>query len=269
MVQALVLGALVFLALSLAGAPFTSGAVAKYALKPVFGALDWVWIGFVVGISTFGTTLLMVRFVWVSYRTEPHPEPGYRWPGVAWGALIALVLLLPFVFGKPSAWLTNLVEVPLALNLGLLALLFTVLRPRLLAPLVNRIPPGDILALFAPVQTRAIDWYQRADQRWQSAPAPAWNSALSTSSSSSSAHRAATPNAVCGNGRSPAASGSASAPCCCCSCSRGCRRRPRPAMRPAARHNGPRSEPVAARGGDKQCSRRCRLESGRNRAASI
>ncbi len=108
--QALVLGALVFLALSLAGAPFTSGAVAKYELKPIFGAFDWVWIGVVVGVSTFGTTLLMVRFVWISYRTEPHPEPGYRWPGIAWGALIALVLLFPFVFGKPSAWLTNLVE---------------------------------------------------------------------------------------------------------------------------------------------------------------
>ena len=168
-VQALILGALVFLALSLAGAPFTSGAVAKYALKPIFGALDWVWIGAVVGVSTFGTTLLMVRFVWVSYRTEPHPEPGYRWPGIAWGALIALVLLLPFVFGKTSAWLTNLVEVPLALNLGLLALLFAVLRPRLLARLVDRIAPGDILALFAPVQETAINRLRRADQRWTSA----------------------------------------------------------------------------------------------------
>jgi len=168
MVQALVLGALVFLALSLAGAPFTSGAVAKYALKPALGTLDWAWIGVVVGVSTFGTTLLMLRFVWVSYRTEPHSECGYRWPGVAWGVLIALVALWPFVFGKPSAWLTNLVEVPLALNLGLLALLLAVLHPRLLAPLVNRIPPGDILALFAPVQALAIDWYQRADQRCKS-----------------------------------------------------------------------------------------------------
>jgi len=167
--QALVLGALVFLALSLAGAPFTSGAVAKYELKPVFGAFDWVWIGAVVGVSTFGTTLLMVRFVWISYRTEPHPEPGYRWPGIAWGALIALVLLFPFAFGKPSAWLTNLVSVPLALNLSLLALLFAVLRPRLLAPLVDRIPPGDILALFTPVQARAINWHRRADQRWKNA----------------------------------------------------------------------------------------------------
>jgi hydrogenase-4 component B len=167
LVQALVLGALVFLALSLAGAPLTSGAVAKYELKPIFGALDWVWIGLVVGLSGFGTTLLMVRFVWVSYRTEAHPQPGYRWPGIAWAALIALLLLSPFVFGTPSAWLTNLVEVPLALNLGLLALLFTLLHPSLLAPLVNRIPPGDILALFAPIQSRAIDWYQRADQRWK------------------------------------------------------------------------------------------------------
>lgn len=167
--QALVLGALVFLALSLVGAPFTSGAVAKYELKPIFGALDWIWIGAVVGVSTFGTTLLMVRFVWISYRIETHPEPGYRWPGIAWGALITLVFLFPFTFGKPSAWLTNLVEVPLALNLGLIALLFAVLRPRLLSPLVDRIPPGDILALLTPLQIRAADWRRRTEQRWKKA----------------------------------------------------------------------------------------------------
>lgn len=167
MIQALVLGALVFLALSLAGAPFTSGAVAKYGLKPVFGAFDWVWISAVVGVSTFATTLLMVRFVWVSLRTQTHPEAGYRWPGVAWGVLIALVLLSPLAFGKPSAWMTNLVNVPLALNLGLVALLFALLRPKLLRPLVDRIPPGDILALYTPVQAHAFNWLQRADQRWK------------------------------------------------------------------------------------------------------
>ncbi len=166
-VQAAVLGALVFLALSLAGAPFTSGAVAKYELKPLFGALDWAWIGAVVGISTFGTTLLMVRFVWVSYRTEPHPEPGYRWPGVGWGVLIGLVLLLPFVFGKPAAWVTNLVNVPSALLLGVLVVVFGLRRPGLFAPLIGRIPPGDILGLFTRLQQQLFGALQRIDQRWQ------------------------------------------------------------------------------------------------------
>ncbi|MGB5831930.1 MAG: proton-conducting transporter membrane subunit, partial [Thiohalocapsa sp.] len=166
-IQALVLGGLVFLALSLAGAPLTSGAVAKYELKPVLGAVDWAWIAAVVAISTFGTTLLMVRFVWLSYRIEPHSEPGYRWPGVGWGLLIALVLGISLVFGAWPAWKTNLVNVPLALNLGLLALLIGLLRPKLLAPLADRIPPGDILSPASSIWTQASDYYQATERRWQ------------------------------------------------------------------------------------------------------
>ncbi len=258
-VQALVLGALVFLALSLAGAPFTSGAVAKYELKPIFGALDWVWIGFVVGVSTFGTTLLMVRFVWVSYRTEPHPEPGYRWPGIAWGALIGLVLLLPFVFGKPSAWLTNLVEVPLALNLGLLALLFAVLRPRLLAPLVDRIPPGDILALFTPVQARAINWFRRADQRWQSAHTRLEQRAVDAFEHSlrhtERRHRTQSA-AMAGRGRRLGRDQHLAAAVRAGGAAGGIQYRRCGSISAAT---GPGPEPVGAGGGDNPVSRRCRL----------
>ena len=146
MVQSLVLGAVIFLALALAGAPFTSGALAKYELKPILNAADWTWIGMVVAISTVGTTLLMVRFVWITARTESHPEPGYRWPGVAWGAMVGLLLMLTFALGTPSAWLTDLLIVPLALALGLLVLAAVRLRPQVLAPLleplIDRVPPG-------------------------------------------------------------------------------------------------------------------------------
>jgi hypothetical protein len=165
LVQALVLGALIFLALALAGAPFTSGAVAKYELKPILTASDWAWVGALVAVSTMGTTLLMVRFVWVSFRTEPHPEPGYRWPGIAWALLIGLVALFPFVLAKPAAWPTNLVSVATSLDIGLFVLLLALFNPRIAALWTDRVPPGDLLSLWAPLQRGVVAAYAKADAR--------------------------------------------------------------------------------------------------------
>lgn len=105
--QGLVLAGSAVLALSLAGAPASSGAVAKYAIKPTLAHVDWPWLAGAVALSTVGTALLMVRFLWVTWRTQPHPAPGYALGGVAWGALIALVLLYPLALGTPAAWASN------------------------------------------------------------------------------------------------------------------------------------------------------------------
>lgn len=80
---------LLFPALALAGAPFTSGAVAKSALKslsPLAPEGDWL-PGFLLA-SSVGTTLLMARFV---YLTWPRNLKGHLPLGM-W--LPATVLLL-------------------------------------------------------------------------------------------------------------------------------------------------------------------------------
>jgi hydrogenase-4 component B len=163
--QPLVLGALVFLALALAGAPFTSGAVAKAGLEPVLKAADWSWISAAVSLATVGAALLMSRFVWVCVRAEHHAEPGYLWPALAWAVLIGLVALFPFLLGKAATWLTNAVTVPVGIGLALLVSLLARLKPAWLRPLIGLIPPGDILALWRPA-ARAGVWLGR--KLWRS-----------------------------------------------------------------------------------------------------
>jgi len=149
--QALILGVLVFFALALAGAPFTSGAVTKYNLKPVLEAAEWTWLGGALAVSTVGTALLMARFVWVAVRTEPHAEPGWAWPLAAWGLLLVLVVLFPFAFGKPASWLSNAGPVGLGVGIASAVALVAASRPSLLAPFIGLVPPGDLLALITPL----------------------------------------------------------------------------------------------------------------------
>lgn len=155
--QPLVLAGMVFLALALAGAPFTSGAVAKYGIKPLLDSADWVWIGTAVAVAALITTLLMVRLIWISVRGEHHPTPGYRWPTVLWGLLITLVALFPLVLGRPAAWPTNAAIVGAGLGMGAAIAGLAARRPALMPPLVGRIPPGDLLTL-APPLFRVAAW---------------------------------------------------------------------------------------------------------------
>ncbi len=61
---------LVLPAVALAGAPFTSGALAKTALKSNLPILPEPWFGavaFLLPIAAVGTTFLMVRFLWLTW----------------------------------------------------------------------------------------------------------------------------------------------------------------------------------------------------------
>ncbi len=149
--QWLVLGGIVVLALSLAGVPPSSGAVAKYGIKPALVSHDWAWLMTAVTLSTTGTALLMARFLWVIWRTEPHPAPGYVSGGVAWGALVLLTLLFPAVLGTPSAWLSNGWPIGAAVALTLPVALVAWHKPNLLRPVVDLVRPGDLLALIRPL----------------------------------------------------------------------------------------------------------------------
>jgi formate hydrogenlyase subunit 3/multisubunit Na+/H+ antiporter MnhD subunit len=154
--QPWILGGLVLLALALAGAPFTSGAVAKDALKPILSAADWPWVAAAVVVSSVGTSLLMARFIWVCARTRSHPQPGYLWPGLAWALLVALMALFPFVLGKPASWVSGWLPVLLGLGFASLIALGALRNPDWLRPVIGLIPPGDLLVLATPIRRLAI-----------------------------------------------------------------------------------------------------------------
>ncbi len=138
---------LTFLALALAGAPLTSGAVAKYGVKPLLAEAAWPWLAAAVTLSTVGTTLLMARFLWVVSGTKPEPATGYRWGRGAFSVLTLLVIAFPFVLGSSADRATNAGPVAAGLGLALPFALLAWLKPTALKPLAGRVPPGDILPL--------------------------------------------------------------------------------------------------------------------------
>ena len=94
-------------AVALAGAPWTSGAVAKAALKAASGALPVAWadaLAVLLPAAAVGTTLLMARFLLLAWPRESdagHLNAGLGLVGlvVPWGGLLAAVALT--VYGWP------------------------------------------------------------------------------------------------------------------------------------------------------------------------
>ena len=89
--------------------------------------------------STLATTLLMVRFVyllWTRRRREINPLP--RVPLVAWLCLVALIVVLPWLFADANQLLINVIPVSLGLLLGLVAVRFSAGVYRLFIPKPNR-----------------------------------------------------------------------------------------------------------------------------------
>jgi NADH:ubiquinone oxidoreductase subunit 5 (subunit L)/multisubunit Na+/H+ antiporter MnhA subunit len=74
-------GGLILASLALAGAPFTSGAVAKIALKSSLKDFQGSWISdlnLLLPIAAIGTTLLMARFLFVVLRqSAAHGRPHF------------------------------------------------------------------------------------------------------------------------------------------------------------------------------------------------
>lgn len=88
---------LLFGSLSLAGAPLTSGAIAKGALKAAVAGAPGFWpdvLAPLLSLGTIATTLLMIRFlVLVWPRSQTHGDHEAIGLLVPWGALLAAVLL--------------------------------------------------------------------------------------------------------------------------------------------------------------------------------
>jgi len=76
-------------ALALAGLPLTSGAVAKAALKSATPGLPGNWpLDTLLALAAVGTTLLMARFLWLIWRSEPQKKAV---PPLMWGSWLLLV----------------------------------------------------------------------------------------------------------------------------------------------------------------------------------
>lgn len=76
--QRLVFGGVVLLALAMAAVPLTSGAVAKYGIKPIFVDSDWAWLQVAVALTTVATAWMMVRFVWLMWGLKRVHEAGHN-----------------------------------------------------------------------------------------------------------------------------------------------------------------------------------------------
>lgn len=163
-------------ALTLAGAPLTSGYAAKAALK---AALPPVYepLALSLAAAAVGTTLVMLRTLWLLRRDAAggtgaaHPPNAAMWAG--WGALVvasllgwpllgaaggadrgadlgALVRLWP---DSGAAWLGALWPLGLGAVMAVLAAAWAKGRPATLT-----VPPGDVLApLLARSRARRAD----------------------------------------------------------------------------------------------------------------
>jgi formate hydrogenlyase subunit 3/multisubunit Na+/H+ antiporter MnhD subunit len=113
-----------FLALALAGAPFTSGALAKSALTTGLPEQAQQLVT-LLAASALATTLLMARFlflVWRQRRSAPAPCGGAS--TTAWLALLAVISVFPFALADDAAQLfVNLGPVSLGVVLATAALL--------------------------------------------------------------------------------------------------------------------------------------------------
>jgi hydrogenase-4 component B len=150
---------LVIPALALAGAPFTSGAVAKLALKSSIGILPGAWgdwLSMLLPLAATGTTLMMARFLWLVWpRPHAPTEPLAAGMWLPWAflvvAVVAGVRLLPgtlaWLPATPTPTMLWKATWPLLLG-GALAWLGVKLQARFQPRRARGIPAGDMAVWF-------------------------------------------------------------------------------------------------------------------------
>lgn len=157
-------------ALALAGAPLTSGMLAKTELKIALENLAAPWPALLSGLlplAAFGTALLMLRLLWLTwqkYRPQGRPDtsapavPGIDAP---WLTLVLASAGLAWALAPQDSWAH-------ALRVGpLLDATWPLLAAILLGLVASRqhwhtpaLPPGDVLLPL----TRGMDFF--ADRSW-------------------------------------------------------------------------------------------------------
>ncbi|HET6468707.1 MAG TPA: complex I subunit 5 family protein [Geminicoccaceae bacterium] len=158
-------------ALALAGAPLTSGIVAKTILKEAAYRLEPAWrdpVDLLLPLAAVGTTLLMARFLWLMTQTGSHGARPGLWP--SWLGLllaVALVSWLPIV-AEPEIVALGFAPGalgggtwPLALGILAAALVLWLRRSGRALPR-PAVPEGDLL--WPVVRLGRAVWRQRPAQ---------------------------------------------------------------------------------------------------------
>ncbi|MDT8443246.1 MAG: complex I subunit 5 family protein [Desulfuromonadales bacterium] len=165
----LVLAGLLLPSLALAGAPLTSGAMAKAALKPYVYAAPGFWpvvLPLLFSLAALGTTLLLARFLYVVWpRTaDDHLQSPLMWIG--WSLLaLALVLcsagLLPVMGSVTTGYEVKLRDLLWPLSAGTLLATWVWLRSRSADGREPLVPPGDLLVTLEKGLTPLKRWTAR------------------------------------------------------------------------------------------------------------
>jgi formate hydrogenlyase subunit 3/multisubunit Na+/H+ antiporter MnhD subunit len=180
---------LVLPALALAGAPFTSGALAKVALKSNLEFLPGSWaivLGILLPVAAVGTTLKMVRYLWLVWPRKLNETESFS-PGI-WMPWISLVIattigvwllpgalgFLPVKLSPEKLWLSTW---PLLVGGGIAAL-GAWFRHRVIVDLSRWLPPGDIGVLLE-------EWLERFSRAAKFVPYELSGSEKKTSKTSS------------------------------------------------------------------------------------
>ncbi|MBT8439681.1 MAG: NADH-ubiquinone oxidoreductase, partial [Gammaproteobacteria bacterium] len=139
--------ALVLPALSLAGLPFTSGALAKSALKDQLIFLPELWVSLInwlLPLASIGTTLLMARFLYLCRNSHHSQTPK----GLYWWLLLMCSLLIPWYWSLQTINIISIWSGFWPVLAG--AVIAYVVYKGSYQSLFSRtpsIPPGDILIL--------------------------------------------------------------------------------------------------------------------------
>ena len=165
-------------AMALAGVPFTSGAVAKIALKKGIESAPFplTLVEPLSALAAVGTTLLMARFVVLAWRQRTSATEllaaGIAVPSIALSVGLALaVWWLPWAgFGSEAREVVAPAYVwdalwPPVVGLAIAWGVWRLLRRFGLEPLMH-IPPGDLLSPL----TRFLDGIGRMSRHWVAPP---------------------------------------------------------------------------------------------------
>lgn len=131
-------------ALVLAGAPFTSGALAKNLLQqavldyPVW-TMFWSWA---LPVTATGTALVVVRFLYLMHRTAGAAAAARPASSLPWLGLVAISMGLPLVLGTVTFTLSSVLPIMAAAVLAIATIKGRTLG---VGRWVGRVPPGDIL----------------------------------------------------------------------------------------------------------------------------
>ena len=160
---------LIIPALALAGAPLTSGALAKVALKSnlVFLTEAWAtWLTILMPVAAIGTTLAMLRFLWLVWPSRQADKEVTSFPGGrAWLLLVVAVIVNSWLLPGADEWIPTKFTLeklwdatwPLILG-GTLAYIGNALQRKLKLHDETIIAPGDMGILIERMAKRIASW---------------------------------------------------------------------------------------------------------------